>query len=319
MSKQENSPSQIFKENLGGQIKNLLNDWLKQLGQGHDQRTVRNYTLYLKRFLEQIAIERPEEIDLKKIKKFQRWLAEKKNPRGGTLSVSTQNYHLIALRSFLRYLKENGFIVPEAEKIELTEDKTKKITPFLRGQQLEKFLQAPLMIEQKKIIALRDKAILEILFSSGLKLSELTQLTPDQVNFKDNYLQLDDRQAPLTRQAEYYLKKYLVLRKNNNDSILFVRHDRAKREKDKAPLTSRSIERLVKKYARVCGLSRKINVQTFRHSLALYLLTQGKETDEVQQLLGHKHINTTQTYLKETKKNLEEIYQKFQQENKNNN
>jgi len=318
-----------------------MEEFLEELEKGHAEKTVENYGFYLERFFIQAKISRVEEITLEKVNEFRTWLGEYKNPRGGTLSPATQNYHLIALRAFLKYLAKKGIKTLALEKIELTKTGQKKIS-FLSGKDLERFLEAPLKpplsppfrgryregsppfrgrigekgkIEQDGLIKLRDKAILELLFSSGLKVSEMAGLKRNDINLEKDEFLISQRLIPLSNQAKYWTHKYLAIRADQ-EPALFTRHDKA--GKEATPLTPRSIERLVKKYAKIAGISKKITVQSLRHSFALEHLARGTELKEVQKLLGHKNITSTRIYTQTEVEDLKEIYQAFQSKKRKN-
>lgn len=305
-------------------LKNLVAEFLEDLEieKGASELTVRNYNFYLKRFLEQTQINSPEQITAEIIRKYRLWLSRFKNPRGGGLCLATVNYHLIALRVFLKYLCKRDIKVLPPEKVDLAKIRERQIS-FLEGGDLEKFLEAPLQTRQKDVIKLRDKAILELLFSTGLRVSELTNLKKENINLKKNEFSVQGkggrwRVVFLSNQALYWLKKYLETR-TDLEVALFVRYDRASEkikksiEKDARDngLTPRSIQRLIKKYAKIAGLTRKITTHSLRHSFATDLLSGGADLRAVQEMLGHKNITTTQIYTHVTDQHLREVYQAF--------
>ena len=256
-------------------VKNLITEFLEHLEieKGSSKLTIRNYRFYLNRFLNQTKVNSPLEITLEKVRKYRLWLSRLKNPRGGNLCPATQNYHLIALRVFLKYLSKRDIKALAPEKIDLAKTGERQIS-FLEGNDLEKFLEAPLSIKQKEIIKLRDKAILELLFSTGLRVSELSRLKKEDVNLKKNEFSVKGkgghwRVVFLSNQAQYRLKKYLEARKDM-EACLFLRYDRASKKdlkKANPGLTPRSIQRLIKKYAKVAGLTRNITPHSLRHCL----------------------------------------------------
>ncbi|MDD4996446.1 MAG: tyrosine-type recombinase/integrase [Patescibacteria group bacterium] len=305
-------------------LKNLITEFLEylEIEKGSSQLTVRNYNLYLKRFLKQSQIDSPEQITAEAVRKYRLWLSRLKNPRGGNLSSSTLNYHLIALRVFLKYLAKRDIKVLSPEKIDLAKIRERQIS-FLEGNDLEKLLAAPFQIKQEDIIKLRDKAILELLFSTGLRVSELANLKKEDINLKKSEFSVRGkgghwRVVFLSNQALYWLKKYLESR-TDVGSHLFIRYDRAAEGAEKSVgknaeekgLTPRSIQRLVKKYSKVAGLTKRITTHSLRHSFATDLLSGGADLRAVQEMLGHKNITTTQIYTHVTDQHLKEVYQAF--------
>lgn len=313
--------------------------------------TVRNYNFYLHRFAgwasQNAGITKPEQITLESVRQYRLWLNRLKiKPVGGLnqaeLKKSTQNYHLISIRSFLKYLARRDIKCLSPEKIELAKMPTRQVE-FLEGSDLERLLEAPLKVLVKtkagsdkaspsmdrsmntttqNIISKRDKAILELLFSTGLRVSELTGLNRDQMNFEKEEFTVRGKGGKLrlvfvSNQARNSVREYLKMRKDVSPA-LFTNHDRAsvkrdgaKDAPDEARLTSRSVQRLVKKYARDAGITRKITVHTLRHSFATDLLQNGADIRSVQELLGHASLTTTQIYTHLTDNKLREIHEKF--------
>lgn len=336
---------------MANNLSQLITEFLEHLEieKGRSQLTIRNYDFYLKNFSQWANLKQPGEITPDLIRRYRLWLARQANKHGGNLATATQNYYLIALRTFLKYLAKRDIKAIAPEKIELARMPERQIA-FLEGADLEKFLAAPLQAEppktsssneQESITKFRDKAILELLFSTGLRVSELANLKKDDVSLKkDSPRSANEaggagefsvkgkggkwRVVFLSNQAKYWLKKYLDTR-IDIDPALFVRHDRgfkettknhsafAKASADRSEnrLTPRSIQRLVKKYAKVAGITKKISTHTLRHSFATDLLTGGADLRAVQELLGHKNITTTQIYTHVTDKHLKEVYQAF--------
>lgn len=310
------------------ELEKLVQQFLEylEIEKGRSQLTIRNYHLYLKKFLNWLIevspqkIFSPSEITLDLIHRYRLWLNRQKIRGEKTLSLVTQNYYLIALRSFLKYLAKNDIQTLAPEKIELAKTDDRQIT-FLEGNDLENFLAAPLQIDQPETIKFRDKAILELLFSTGLRVSELASLKKEDINLKKDEFTVRGKGGKwrivfLSNQAKYWLKKYLETR-TDIDPALFVRHDRASKElgdrkiKKQNNLTPRSIQRLVKKYAQIAGITKKVTTHTLRHSFATDLLTGGADLRSVQVLLGHANVNTTQIYTHVTDQHLKEVYQAF--------
>ena len=299
-----------------------------EIEKGRSQKTLRNYAFYLSRFEKWAKNPGPEEINKEMIRQFRLWLNRAIPGRcEETIKKNTQNYHLIALRSFLKYLTKQDIASLPPEKIELAKQSTRSVE-FLQPEELEKILQAPLMtlqgvsLESKKdkehypLVILRDKTILELLFSTGLRVSELSGLTIEQVYLKsDEFTVRGKGDKPrivfLSDSAKEWLKAYLDKR-HDTSPFLFVSHDRAKKSRSVSlPLSSRSIERIVKKYAKQAGMTKKITPHTMRHTFATDLLRSGADIRSVQSLLGHASITTTQIYTHVTDKGLKEIHKKF--------
>ena len=298
-------------------LKKLVTEFLEylEIEKGTSQLTIRNYDFYLKRFLNQSGVNSPAEITPEAVRQYRLYLSRLQNPRGGGLIAATQNYHLIALRNFLKYLAKRDIKTLSAEKIELAKIKERQIS-FLEGEDLEKFLEAPLQIKEKEILKLRDKTILELLFSTGLRVSELTNLKKEDINLKKDEFSVKGkgnkwRVVFLSNQAKYWLKKYLDAR-TDTEPFLFVRHDKAnERNQSRSNLTPRSVQRLVKKYTKIAGITKKITPHSIRHSFGTDLLAGGADLRAVQELLGHKNITTTQIYTHVTDQHLKEVYQAF--------
>lgn len=276
--------------------------------------TRRNYDFYLTRFIAVTKLTKPSQITLDDVRDFRLWLNRQTNSRGQGLKKSTQNYHLIALRSFLKYLTKNDVATLSAEKIELAKTSDRQVS-FLEGDDLDRFLGAPLAGEHHDLHAYRDKAILELLFSTGLRVSELAGLKRDTLNLnKDEFTVRGKgdklRVVFLSPAAKLWLKEYLD-RRHDVEAWLFLRQDRAgRRSAGLKPLSPRSIQRLVDHYARAAGITKHITPHTLRHSYATDLLMNGADIRSVQAMLGHASIQTTQIYTHITNPRLREIYSK---------
>lgn len=306
-------------------LKNLITDFLEylEIEKNRSQTTIRNYAFYLNRFLEWSKIDSSQRITLPLVKKYRLFLNRLTDEKTGEpIKKNTQNYHVIALRSFLKYLAKQDIKTLAPEKIELAKQPERQID-FLEGSDLEKILEAPLLLEKNdktknKIIHLRDKACLELLFSTGMRVSEIAKLKIEEINLKKDEFSVRGKGSKirvvfLSNQAKYWLQQYLAKR-TDMSPFLFIAHDRASTGRDKKdeakPLTSRSIERLVKKYAKVAGITKKITPHTLRHSFATDLLSNGADIRAVQAMLGHSSITTTQIYTHVTDKHLKDIYKK---------
>ncbi len=286
-----------------------------EVERGRSQRTIRNYDFYLRRFAEWANHPSVEKIDADMVRKFRLWLNRSVPGRAdATLKKNTQNYHLIALRSFLKYLAKRDYKSLTPEKIELAKQSVRTVE-FLEEDELERLLAQPLKGEQG-LVNLRDKAVLELLFSTGLRVSELANLHIEQVSLtRDEFTVRGKGDKPrvvfLSDDAKKWVKAYLDKRQDTSPH-LFVSHDRAKAGRGEAgPLTSRSVERLIQGYARAAGIAKKITPHTMRHTFATDLLLSGADIRSVQSLLGHASITTTQIYTHITNNQLKEVHQKF--------
>jgi len=298
-------------------IKLLLKDYLDylEIEKNRSVKTRINYERYLKRFLEFSKISKPEQISQDLTRQYRLWLN-----RAG-IKKNTQNYHLIALRNFLKYLAKRDIEVLPADKIELGKQSERQVI-FLENNELERLLNAP---DESSFKALRDRAILELLFSTGLRVSELCALNRDSINFRSGEFAIRGkgdkvRLVFLSETAKIALKNYLQKREDV-DQALFIRNISAQggsasggknpAKSDDLRLTSRSVERLIKHYAAKAGLSKKVTPHTLRHSFATDLLMNGADIRSVQALLGHSNITTTQIYTHITDRQLREVHQAF--------
>lgn len=297
------------------QIEKHLTDFLEYLEveKGRSPRTLRNYDFYLRRFLDWADYPTPSTITLDKVRKFRLWLNREIAGRGDDApKTTTINYHLIALRSFLKYLSKRDVKTLAAEKIELAKHPDRQVE-FLEEEELVRLLDAP----KKKgdnLVALRDSAILETLFSTGLRVSELARLEIDDINLKRDEFTVTGKGGKrrivfLSERARDAIKKYLDKRRDTSP-FLFVSHDRAKGARDDINLTPRSIQRTVDKYARYAGITKKVSPHTMRHTFATDLLRGGADIRSVQEMLGHASITTTQIYTHVTNKHLREVHKK---------
>lgn len=306
---------------MPSKINCLLTQFLEylEIEKNRSQLTVRNYDFYLKRFFEFARVSDPKQIDLDKIRQF-RLNLNRLVIKGKNLKKSTQNYHIIALRSFLKFLAKRDIKTLAPEKLELARAESRQVD-FLEGTDLERLLEAPLKSKDPQIIKLRDKAILELLFSAGLRVSELALLRIDNVNLgKDEFTVKGKgdklRVVFLSNQARAALKNYLQARQDL-EPWLFISHDRAsaKREKksnaESNPLTPRSVQRLVEKHSLAAGIAKHVTPHTLRHSYATDLLMNGADIRSVQSMLGHASITTTQIYTHITNQQLRDVHKAF--------
>lgn len=299
-----------------GKISENLRTFLEYLEveKGRSSLTIRNYEFYLQRFIGWAQDPPCEDIDADLIHKYRLYLNRLESRGEGTLKKSTQNYHLIALRSFLKFLTKRDIETMAPEKIELAKQGSRDVA-FLESTDLERLLEAPYKTDAQPIIKMRDKAILELFFSTGMRVSELARLRRDQINLKRDEFTVrgkgdKTRIVFLSHQARHALREYLALREDEIP-YLFIRHDRAKSGKEPGSLTPRSIERLVCRYAVAAGIPKKVSPHTLRHSFATDLLMNGADLRSVQTMLGHSSITTTQIYTHVTNQQLRDVHKAF--------
>ena len=302
------------------ELDRLIEDFLEHLEieRQSSPLTIRNYRHYLGRFsnwLKRNSFKaKPSSIDLEKIKKYRVYLARFSAPNGQLLSRSTQAYHVIALRSFLRWLVKNDHQTLAPEKVDLPKSESRSLN-FLSTEQVERFLAQPL---PSKKTGLRDKAILETLFSTGLRVSELVRLSRDQIDLKRREFGVIGkggraRVVFLSERAVKWLKKYLDNREDNWKP-LFIRlggSQKVEETGEKMRLTARSVQRIVDKYSRKAKLPVKVTPHVIRHSFATDLLIAGADIRAVQEMLGHKNIQTTQIYTHVTNRQLRNVHEMF--------
>lgn len=305
-------------------ISELIEDFLEhvEIEKGRSTKTVENYRFYLERFA-LIASELTDQPDLKPtditpelIRKYRLALNRVKNERTNrTLSTLTQSYHLIALRGFLKYLARRGIKSLDPSLIDLPKATRKQVT-FLHFDEIESLLDA---IPEDTITGARDRAIIELLFSSGLRVSELVNLNRDSINLKRREFNIrgkgsKDRPIFISQIAADRIQDYLSMR---HDSLpaLFLNHSRNQQAPDTSGnfrrITARSIERMIKKYARLAGITKHVTPHTLRHSFATDLLMNGADIRSVQGLLGHSDISTTQIYTHITDQHLKDVHKKY--------
>lgn len=305
-------------------LQTLVREFLEylEIERNVSKLTIRNYKHYLGRFLGFLAGHSPTPplpaaITAESIRQFRLYLSRFSDERGMTLKRVTQNYHLIALRSFLKYLAKRDIAVVSADKIDLPKAESHSIK-FLERDQIERLLNMPQNMGTPE--GLRDKAILEVLFSTGLRVSELVGLNRDQVNLERREFGVigkgrRQRVVFLSDKAAEWLGKYLAGREDKTRPM-FIRYAGKKpRENDASGeslrLTSRSVQRLVEKYVRAAKLPIKITPHGLRHSFATDLLSGGADLRAIQELLGHKNVSTTQIYTHITNPQLRAIHERF--------
>lgn len=302
------------------EIDRLIEEFLEylEIEKNCSKLTIRNYKHYLERFSSWLKKNLPKkrmcDIDLRIIKKYRVFLSRLSDEKGLTLKRITQGYHVIALRSFLKFLAKQDIKTLSPEKVELPKSESRSLK-FLTTEQVERLLSAPSISTPQ---GLRDKAILEMLFSTGLRVSELIKLNRDQINLKRREFGVVGkggraRVVFLSQRAADWLKRYLNSRKDDWKP-LFIRYAgkiEETNEGEKMRLTVRSVQRILEKYVRKCRLPIKITPHGLRHSFATDLLSHGADIRSVQEMLGHKNIATTQIYTHVTNRQLREIHEKF--------
>ncbi len=297
-------------------IKDLKSQFLEylEIEKNRSPKTIENYNHYLTRFISFAKAENPRDITEETIRKYRLTLNRMTDERGKPLKKVTQNYHVIALRSFLKYLAKRDIRTVPAEKIELSKQEEREVV-FLEPPELERFLRAP---QGETLSSLRDRAILETLFSTGLRVSELCSLDQDNIDLKRGEFSVRGKGSKirlvfLSEQAKAAIASYLEKRPDANEA-LFIRVPRGERfEKyEELRLTPRSVQRIIKKYAITAGIiGKKVSPHSLRHSFATDLLRNGADIRSVQALLGHSSVTTTQIYTHVTDKQLREIHQRF--------
>lgn len=289
-----------------------------EIERGASLKTVANYERYISRFFEYSKITSPKSISEDAIREFRLFLNRQpgvhvRGQASATMKKNTQNYYLIALRRFLKYLTKRGITALPPDRIELAKVKERSLD-LISSDELNRLLKAP---SGDEIKALRDRAILELFFSTGLRLSELCSLNRDLDLSKDEFSIRGKgekvRVVFLSDTAKDAIRAYLKKR-TDMDEPLFTATSRAKKGNLPAQvgrLTPRSIERLVKQYAIKAGISKKVTPHIIRHSFATDLLSNGADIRSVQMMLGHANIATTQVYTHITDKQLRDVHKKF--------
>ncbi|MDB5266752.1 MAG: recombinase, integrase/recombinase XerD [Parcubacteria group bacterium] len=310
------------------ELERLKREFLEytEIERGRSLKTVENYNHYLTRFLEFAQVSKPGDITPDLIREYRLWLNRQttreraSNFGHETLKKKTQNYYLIALRAFLKYLAKRSIKTVSPEVIELAKVGERHID-LITKEELMRLLDAP---DTATLQGLRDKAILELLFSTGLRVAELCSLsrdldlTSDEFSIRGKGEKI--RVVFLSPEAKDSVRAYLNKRKDMDDAM-FVRVDppkslegkekKVKRPESEPRLTSRSIQRIIKHYAIKAGISKRVTPHVVRHMFATDLLSNGADLRSVQMLLGHANIATTQIYTHVTDKALRDTHQKF--------
>ncbi len=294
-----------------------------EIEKGLSNNTQRNYKQYLSLFVKWLKVVdeenlKPEELTAKHIWDYRLFIARQyKTPRGGYMTKKSQNYYLIALRSLLNYFAEHDITSLPSSKIKLAKQKSEETISFLEVSDVEKMIKVP---DLKTVRGLRDRTIMELFFSSGMRISELVALNVDQMSF------LSDKSTTRTYElsivgkgkhirtifisprAAEWLRKYLEKRRDVHKP-LFLNH--RSKDPDNNRLTPRYIQGMISQSAMLAGLSKKVTPHTLRHTYATDLLSRGADLRSVQELLGHKNVSTTQVYTHVTNKRLRDVHERF--------
>ena len=298
-------------------LSELVNDFTEHLEVegGRSLKTIENYRLYLERFIEFSGDITVDKITSEQVRRFRLWLNRHINDNNQSLSLITQSYHLIALRGFLTYLSRRDIQSLSADKIILPKTARKQVT-FLHYDEVSSLLS---QIDLDTEVGLRDRAIIELLFSSGLRVSELVNLNRDHINLNRKEFMVrgkgqKDRPVFVSKGAAERVSDYLASR---HDSLvpLFISYSRFTGQTDTSGdyrrLQSRSIQRMVSHYAKMAGITKHVSPHTLRHSFATDLLMNGADLRSVQAMLGHSNISTTQVYTHVTDQHLKDVFEKF--------
>ena len=294
-----------------------------EIEKGRSQKTIENYNHYLDSFLNWAKISNPDQITDSLVSQFRLYLNRFQDEKGRNLKKITQSYYIIALRSFLKFLAKKDIKTLQAEKVEVGKS-TRKEVEFLEPEEIQRMIAAA---DGNNFRSMRDKAILELLFSAGLRVSELINLNRDRLDLKNQEFSVRGkgdkvRVVFVSDSAKRTLEKYLDKR-TDIDPAVFVRDSKAaERFQSKASspdskieknlrLTPRSVQRIIKFYAAKAGIIKDVHPHTLRHSFATDLLMNGADIRSVQAMLGHASITTTQIYTHVTNKGLKEVHQAF--------
>lgn len=285
-----------------------------EIEQGRSQKTIQNYDHYLTRLLDFAGDITVTDVTPELVRKWRLWLNRLGTNTSDELQKNTQNYHLIALRNFLKFCAKRDIPAMSADKIELAKAARKQVT-FLNTEELGRLFEQPKI---SSLQGMRDRAILELLFSSGLRVSELVALNKEDVNLKRREFMVrgkgdKDRPVFVSQEAADWITKYFEMREDNARPM-FIRYSGSKKinlSGNYFRLTARSIQRLVARYALLAGITKHVSPHTLRHSFATDLLMNGADLRSVQAMLGHSNISTTQIYTHVTDPHLKSVHEKF--------
>jgi len=305
----------VYNGNVGRDLKQLKTEYLEylEIERNRSPKTLENYGRYLDRFIRFAKVTDVYDVSEDLIRKYRLYLNRLQDASGQPLKRVTQNYHIIALRNFLKYLAKRGVKAVSAEKVELGKQEDREVT-FLEPSELQRLLDAP---KGETVSTHRDRAILYTLFSTGMRVSELCSLDRDKIDLARGEISIRGKGGKirvvfLSEETRGVIKQYLDKR-GDVDEALWIREPKNGFAKESdLRLTCRSMQRIVKKHAIAAGIvGKKVSPHTVRHSYATDLLRNGADIRSVQALLGHSSVTTTQIYTHVTDKQLREVHEKF--------
>lgn len=306
-------------------LSDLISDFIEyvEVEKGRSRLTARNYQLYMDRLVEFAGDIPAKQITPELVRKYRLWLNRYVDEQGRELSTITQGYHLIALRSFLKYCSRRDIETMNADLIDLPKVHRQQVS-FLTAEEVARLFDS---VDTGTDVGKRDKAILELLFSGGMRVSELCNLNRDNINLDRREFMIrgkggKDRPIFISQTAADKIEDYLMTRTdnlkplflNNSRNVQTDIDDDSVDASEARRLTSRSVQRLVAKYARDAGITKHVTPHTLRHSFATDLLMNGADLRSVQSMLGHASISTTQIYTHVTDPHLKETHDKYQSE-----
>lgn len=295
----------------------LILDFVEYLEveRGRSSKTSENYRRYLERFIEFTGDIEVDTITTERVRKYRLWLNRLVSDKGDELATITQAYHLIALRGFLDYLSKRDIESLAPNKIDLPKTHRKQVT-FLHYEEVERMFEA--IPDDGSPLHLRDRAIIELLFSSGLRVSELVNLDRGHINIKRREFMVrgkgqKDRPVFISNAAARAIEEYLAVRADSLAPLFlnYSKNNTSDTSGDYRRLNPRSIQRLVASYAKLAGITKHVSPHTMRHSFATDLLMNGADIRSVQSMLGHSNISTTQVYTHVTDAHLKEVFERF--------
>lgn len=286
-----------------------------EIERGRSVKTIENYDHYLSTFFTYAKIKQPKAITESLVREFRLWLNRQPGTKIGNrtepMKRRTQNYYLIALRAFLKFLRKRDVESLSPERIELAKVPERSLD-LISPAELKRLIDAP---DLSTPTGLRDRAILELLFSTGLRISELCNLSIDDVDLTRDEFSVRGkgdkvRVVFLSDSAKKAIKRYLDSRRDMDDA-LFIQYGKKAKNAKELRLSPRAVQRTLKSCAIKAGITRKVTPHVIRHSFATDLLRNGADLRSVQALLGHAHIATTQIYTHVTDKHLHDVHKKF--------